>query len=139
MALPSAFEKRVVGALQNQDLSQAGTYSGRLDLVVKEAWAIVDQTSVIGVGVDEYRNASPPRASSSTPTCRRSPNSPPGRPVGLILLTPATAILRRKRHRETPRRLATIGRISLPHAGKRLKPDSRDDGSPSDEADEEGP
>lgn len=61
VALPSAFEKRVVGALQNQDLSQAGTYSGRLGLV-KEAWAIVDQTSLIGVGVDEYRALSRARA-----------------------------------------------------------------------------
>ena len=57
VALPTAFEKRVVRALQNQDLSQAGTYSGRLDLV-KEAWTIVDKTSVIGIGADQYRNVS---------------------------------------------------------------------------------
>jgi O-antigen ligase len=61
VALPSAFEKRVVGALQNQDLNQAGTYSGRLDLV-KEAWTIVDETSVIGIGADQYRTVSRTRA-----------------------------------------------------------------------------
>ncbi|MET0309792.1 MAG: O-antigen ligase family protein [Sphingomonas sp.] len=61
LALPSAFEKRVAGALQNQDLRQAGTYSGRLDLV-KEAWTIVDGTSVIGIGVDQYRAVSRTRA-----------------------------------------------------------------------------
>lgn len=57
VALPTAFEKRVVGALQNQDLSQAGTYSGRLDLV-KEAWTIIDETSVVGIGADQYRAVS---------------------------------------------------------------------------------
>jgi O-antigen ligase len=61
VALPPAFEKRVVGALQNQDLNQAGTYSGRLDLI-KEAWTIIDETSVIGIGVDRYREVSHTRA-----------------------------------------------------------------------------
>ncbi|MBC9031384.1 O-antigen ligase family protein [Sphingomonas sp. JC676] len=61
VALPSAFEKRVVGALQNQDLNQAGTYSGRLNLV-KEAWTIIDETSVVGIGVDQYREVSRTRA-----------------------------------------------------------------------------
>lgn len=57
VTLPSAFEKRVAGALQNQDLNQAGTYSDRLDLV-KEAWTIVDKTSVVGIGADQYRTVS---------------------------------------------------------------------------------
>jgi O-antigen ligase len=57
VTLPAAFEKRVVGALQNQDLNQAGTYSGRLDLV-KEAWTIIDKTSVVGIGADQYRAVS---------------------------------------------------------------------------------
>jgi len=57
VTLPAAFEKRVVGALQNQDLNQAGTYSDRLDLV-KEAWTIIDKTSVVGIGADQYRAVS---------------------------------------------------------------------------------
>jgi len=57
ITLPAAFEKRVVGALQNQDLNQAGTYSDRLDLV-KEAWTIIDKTSVVGIGADQYRAVS---------------------------------------------------------------------------------
>jgi len=61
VALPPAFEKRVVGALQNQDLNEAGTYSGRLDLV-KEAMTVVDETSVIGIGVDRYREVSRAKA-----------------------------------------------------------------------------
>jgi len=54
VSIPPAFEKRVVGALQNQDLNQAGTYSGRLDLV-KEALTVIDRTSLVGIGVDQYR------------------------------------------------------------------------------------
>lgn len=61
VALPSAFEKRVAGALQNQDLSQAGTFSGRLDLI-NEAWTIVDDTALVGIGADQYRVVSRSRA-----------------------------------------------------------------------------
>ena len=59
--LPPIFEKRVVAALQNQDLSQAGTYTGRLELI-KEAWDIVDHTSLVGLGVDQYRVVSRDKA-----------------------------------------------------------------------------
>lgn len=61
VTLPPIFEKRVVGALQNQDLSKAGTYTGRLELI-KEAWDIVDHTSLVGLGVDQYRVVSRDKA-----------------------------------------------------------------------------
>lgn len=54
VGLPTAFETRVQGAIASGDLSQAGTYVGRMELI-KEAWEIVDGTMLIGLGVDQYR------------------------------------------------------------------------------------
>ncbi|HEX7871592.1 MAG TPA: O-antigen ligase family protein [Sphingobium sp.] len=55
--LPATFSKRVGGAIASGDISQAGTYAGRMELI-KEAWGMAENTTVLGVGADEYRNVS---------------------------------------------------------------------------------
>ena len=52
--LPQAFQKRVAPALEQGDVTQAGTYKARVGLI-EEAWEIVDETTFIGIGVDQYR------------------------------------------------------------------------------------
>jgi len=54
LALPEAFEHRVYTALENRDINEAGTYSGRVELM-EEAWDVVAHTPVIGIGVDQFR------------------------------------------------------------------------------------
>ena len=54
IALPTAFQHRVVTALENRDLNEAGTYQGRMGLI-EEAWEMVDKTPIIGIGVDQFR------------------------------------------------------------------------------------
>lgn len=61
VALPTAFQNRVAVALQEGDISQAGTFAGRMELV-QEAWGIVGDTTVVGLGVDQYRVVSVDRA-----------------------------------------------------------------------------
>ena len=55
--LPAAFEKRVGGAISSGDISEAGTFVGRVQLI-KEAWHLSEETTIIGLGVDEFRNHS---------------------------------------------------------------------------------
>jgi O-antigen ligase len=55
--LPQAFEKRVAPALEQGDVTQAGTYAARVGLI-GEAWEIVDNTTFVGIGVDQYRTIS---------------------------------------------------------------------------------
>lgn len=55
--LPATFSKRVGGAIASGDISQAGTYNGRVELI-KEAWALAENTTLAGVGADEFRNIS---------------------------------------------------------------------------------
>lgn len=59
--LPRAFEKRIAPAMEQSDVTKAGTFAGRMDLV-NEAWAIVDHTALVGLGVDQYRKVSVDRA-----------------------------------------------------------------------------
>ncbi|WP_338240834.1 O-antigen ligase family protein [Aurantiacibacter hainanensis] len=54
LPLPAAFEDRVAGALTTGDLNEAGTFAGRSELI-DEAWEMVDDNSLIGLGVDQYR------------------------------------------------------------------------------------
>jgi O-antigen ligase len=54
VALPTAFQHRVANALENRDINEAGTYSGRMELI-DEAWQLVDHTPVIGIWVDQFR------------------------------------------------------------------------------------
>lgn len=52
--LPAAFEERVVGALATGDLNQAGTFTGRSELI-QEAWQMADDSMLVGLGVDQFR------------------------------------------------------------------------------------
>lgn len=53
--LPATFSKRVGVALTSGDISEAGTYTGRVQLI-GEAWRMSEETAVVGLGVDEFRN-----------------------------------------------------------------------------------
>ncbi len=55
--LPRAFEARVAPALTTGNIEEAGTFLGRSDLI-KEAWDIADETLLLGLGVDQYREVS---------------------------------------------------------------------------------
>lgn len=55
--LPRAFESRVAPALATGNIEEAGTFLGRADLI-EEAWDIADDTLVLGLGVDQYREVS---------------------------------------------------------------------------------
>lgn len=52
--LPAVFQKRVLGALETGDLSQAGTFDHRVELM-HEALGRVQETLWIGVGADQYQ------------------------------------------------------------------------------------
>jgi O-antigen ligase len=54
---PAAFEKRVGNAVETGDVHSAGTFTDRAELMV-EAWDIVEETSLVGLGVDQYRKVS---------------------------------------------------------------------------------
>ncbi|WP_077965350.1 O-antigen ligase family protein [Ensifer adhaerens] len=55
--LPTAFQKRVLGALESGDIGQAGTFDHRVELIY-EAMNMTDSTLLLGVGADQYRLAS---------------------------------------------------------------------------------
>lgn len=55
--LPSIFSKRVGGAISSGDISEAGTFDGRMRLI-NEAWRISEDTAIVGLGVNEFRNHS---------------------------------------------------------------------------------
>lgn len=59
--LPATFQKRVAGAVESGDMSQAGTYEGRLALI-EDAWNMVGDHMLVGVGVDQFRVVSKLRA-----------------------------------------------------------------------------
>jgi O-antigen ligase len=52
--LPEAFEQRVLGAVRSGSLQEAGTFQGRVALM-KEAMELLDDTMLLGMGVDQYR------------------------------------------------------------------------------------
>lgn len=52
--LPEAFSERVLGALTTGDMSQAGTFTHRSQLIA-EAWEMSKDTLFIGLGVDRFR------------------------------------------------------------------------------------
>jgi hypothetical protein len=54
VALPAIFMARVGNAVGNGDISEAGTFEGRMQLI-RESWGIVEHHMVIGVGADQYR------------------------------------------------------------------------------------
>ena len=55
--LPTVFEERVATALSSGDINQAGSYTGRAALV-RDAWENADDTIIVGVGVDRFREVS---------------------------------------------------------------------------------
>jgi O-antigen ligase len=57
LPLPTVFEQRVGDALLSGDIQEAGTYTGRVGLI-GEAWGMVENTSLLGVGADEFRHYS---------------------------------------------------------------------------------
>ncbi|QFU10330.1 O-Antigen ligase [Rhodobacteraceae bacterium THAF1] len=52
--LPASFMNRVAGALTSADLSQAGSFDGRMELV-QEGWDKAADHLFIGIGADGYR------------------------------------------------------------------------------------
>jgi hypothetical protein len=56
--LPQAFSTRIVPALDSGNLGKAGTFADRFDLM-REAWAMAGDTTLVGIGFDQYRLASP--------------------------------------------------------------------------------
>lgn len=57
LPLPAIFEQRVGDALLSGDIQEAGTFTGRVGLI-GEAWNMVENTSLLGIGADEFRNHS---------------------------------------------------------------------------------
>lgn len=55
--LPKAFQQRVGTALETGDIAQAGTFVDRAQLMA-EAWGFAEEYSVVGMGVDRYREIS---------------------------------------------------------------------------------
>lgn len=55
--LPAVFEERVASALSTGDINQAGSYTGRAALI-RDAWENAENTIVVGVGVDRFREVS---------------------------------------------------------------------------------
>jgi hypothetical protein len=51
--LPAAFQRRVLGALENGDLSEAGSFDHRVELI-REAIGLTDDTALFGLGADQY-------------------------------------------------------------------------------------
>lgn len=56
--LPKAFEARIAPALTSGDVTEAGTFEGRVELI-EQAWAMLEKTQIIGLGADQYRERSP--------------------------------------------------------------------------------
>ena len=52
--LPQAFSTRIAPAIDTGNIAAAGTFSGRLGLI-EEAWGMVGDTMLVGLGVDQYR------------------------------------------------------------------------------------
>ena len=55
--LPKAFQERVGNAVESGDINQAGTFINRSQLM-EEAWGFAEDYTVIGMGVDRYRELS---------------------------------------------------------------------------------
>ncbi len=61
VALPKTFQNRVALAIEGGDLTQAGTFVGRMEMI-EEAWGMVDKTRLVGLGADQFRVHSKSRA-----------------------------------------------------------------------------
>lgn len=54
LSLPRTFVERVGNAIHNGDISEAGTFEGRM-LLMREAWGVVEHHLLVGLGADQYR------------------------------------------------------------------------------------
>jgi O-antigen ligase len=52
--LPETFEQRVLGAVRSGSIEEAGSFEDRVALMA-EAIEMVDETMLVGIGVDQYR------------------------------------------------------------------------------------
>jgi O-antigen ligase len=52
--LPATFEQRVLGAVRSGSIEEAGSFHDRL-VLMNEALEMVDETMLLGIGVDQYR------------------------------------------------------------------------------------
>jgi len=52
--LPATFEQRVLGAVRSGSIEEAGSFNDRL-VLMNEALEMVDDTMLLGIGVDQYR------------------------------------------------------------------------------------
>jgi len=57
LPIPMAFQERVLSAFEEGDIEEAGTYSGRMQLM-EEALKFSDDTHVLGIGADQFRSIS---------------------------------------------------------------------------------
>ena len=57
LPIPDTFEERVLSAFETGDISEAGTYGGRMQLI-EEAWQLSDNTHLLGIGADQFRSIS---------------------------------------------------------------------------------
>jgi O-antigen ligase len=55
--IPREFQKRVGTAIVSGDVTKAGTFEGRADLIM-EAWGQTDKHLLVGMGADQYREFS---------------------------------------------------------------------------------
>ncbi|MGF1545599.1 MAG: O-antigen ligase family protein [Parvularculaceae bacterium] len=55
--LPRAFEARVAPAISSGNVEEAGTFTSRVELM-EEAWAVANETTVLGLGADQFRTVS---------------------------------------------------------------------------------
>lgn len=59
--VPRVFMTRVGNALTNGDISEAGTFEGRMALM-REAWSMADRHLLVGLGADQFRTVSDEKA-----------------------------------------------------------------------------
>ena len=52
--LPEVFQRRVLSAFESGSIDQAGTYTGRMELII-EASDLLDGSLLLGIGADQYR------------------------------------------------------------------------------------
>lgn len=52
--LPETFQNRVYSAFAEGDISEAGTYGGRMELI-EDAFDISDDVGLVGIGADQFR------------------------------------------------------------------------------------
>ncbi|WP_274628670.1 O-antigen ligase family protein [Arvimicrobium flavum] len=55
--LPAVFQRRVLNAVTEGDITEAGTFVDRYELI-KEAWRLADTHLLLGMGTDQYRTVS---------------------------------------------------------------------------------